>query len=66
MFKTKAARMAASYLLVALFNFACFWFITDDAGKAFKGLLVAYFLFGGLATSVVAMNNWVEKGETNE
>ncbi|MBO68118.1 MAG: hypothetical protein CL398_07375 [Acidiferrobacteraceae bacterium] len=66
MFKTKASRLMLSYLVIALFNFTCFWFITDDAVKALKGLLVAYLLFGGLATSFYAMNNWVEKGDTDE
>ena len=66
MFKSKSSRLMMSYLVVALFNFACFWFITDDAAKAIKGLLVAYFLFGGLATSFVVMNNWIEKGDTDE
>ena len=63
MFKSKSSRLMMSYLVVALFNFACFWFITDNAAAALKGLLMAYFLFGGLAASVVTINNWVESGE---
>lgn len=63
MFKTKKTRLIVSWILTVLFNFACFWFITDNAAAALKGLLMAYFLFGGLAASVVTINNWVESGE---
>lgn len=63
MFKTKKTRLLISWVITALFNFVCFWIITDDPTAALKGLLVAYFLFGGLAASIVAINNWIEQGE---
>tara|TARA_R110002020_G_scaffold124200_4_gene281154 strand:- start:2663 stop:2857 length:195 start_codon:yes stop_codon:yes gene_type:complete len=63
MFKTKAQRMAVAFFLGVLFTFTCFWSITDDAGEAFKGLLVLYFAMGAYATSAVLLNEWINKGE---
>jgi len=63
MFKTKAQRTVGAFLLGVLFTFTCFWSITDDAGEAFKGLLVLYFVMGAYATSAVLLSEWINKGE---
>jgi hypothetical protein len=66
MFRTKTARTIVGFLLLVLFNFACFWSITGDAPEAVKGLLLLYFAIGGLATTWFVVDGWIRGGETDE
>jgi|TARA_R110000824_G_scaffold177610_7_gene357082 hypothetical protein len=66
MFRTKTARTIVGFLLLVLFNFACFWSITGDAAEAIKGLLLLYFAIGGLATTWFVVDGWIRRGETDE
>jgi len=63
MFKTKTARSLVGFLLLLLFNFTCFWSITDDAAEAAKGVLLLYFAIGGLATTWFVVDDWIKRGE---
>jgi hypothetical protein len=62
-FKSRSSRSIIGFLLLALFNFACFWSITDDATEAAKGLLLLYFALGGMATTWIVVSDWIDKGE---
>ena len=63
MFRTKTARTIVGFLLLMLFNFVCFWSITDDAAEAIKGVLVLYLAVGGLATTWFIIDDWIRRGD---
>ena len=63
MFKTRSSRSIIGFLLLVLFNFTCFWSITDDPIEAVKGVLMLYFALGGMVTTWFVVSDWIARGE---
>jgi hypothetical protein len=62
-FKTRSSRSIIGFLLLVLFNFTCFWIITDDPVEAAEGVLLLYFALGGMVTTWFVIGNWIDRGE---
>ena len=62
-FKTRSSRSIIGFLLLVLFNFTCFWIITDDPVEAAQGLLLLYFALGGMVTTWFVISDWIARGE---